>query len=124
MSGNHVQLAREFWGDALPDWVETLAIACTRTSQNAVAAKLGRSGSVVSSVLRNKYAAGLDRLEERVRGTFMGGCIMCPALDEIPLTTCQDWRDKSRHLELGGPMRLRMFKACNACPRNAKEQDA
>ena len=50
------ETARAAWGAAIPDWIETLARECDLTSQNQVARRLGRSASLVSNVLRNKYA--------------------------------------------------------------------
>lgn len=118
-----LQTAREAWGDALPDWVEVLAIACTRTSQNKVATALECSGAAVSQVLRKIYAASTDRIEVRVRGVLMDGKVECPAFGEMPVQVCQDWRDKAGTSTLGSPMRNRMHRACNRCPRylEAKE---
>ena len=56
---NHPDLiaqSEEAWGAPLPDWVRALAVACQRASQAAVAKELGRSGAVVSQVLRPKTA--------------------------------------------------------------------
>lgn len=116
-----IDVARAAWGEILPDWVETLAIECGRTSQIDVARKLDRSGAVISQVLRNKYPAETGIIEERVRGVFLAGQVACPGLGEIPTHQCQDWREKSRVFAIGNPMRARMFRACNACPRNQKE---
>lgn len=58
MSGP-VETAAKAWGDAMPDWVAALARECAATSQNKVAARLGRSAALVSQVLRNNYKADL-----------------------------------------------------------------
>lgn len=116
--------AREAWGADLPDWIETLAVECGRTSQNKVAAQLCRSAAVISQVLRHKYPASMDGIEERVRGVFLNARVACPAFGEIAANECQDWREKSREFAPGNPVRVRMFRACNACPRNkAKESE-
>ena len=47
----------------------------------------------------------------------------CPAFGEIAANECQDWREKSREFAAGNPVRVRMFRACNACPRNRKETE-
>lgn len=112
-----LDIARAAWGEPLPDWVETLAIACGKTSQARVAVQLERSGAVISQVLRKIYPAEMDRIEERVRGVFMDGRVACPGLGEIATQACQDWRDKAPHIVLGNPLRQRMHRACNACPR-------
>ncbi|MGV8953809.1 MAG: hypothetical protein ACOH2M_22105 [Cypionkella sp.] len=110
-------IARTAWGVPLPDWVETLALACGHSSQATVAKELDRSAAVISQVLRKVYPADMARIEERVRGVFMEGRVACPGLGEIATQVCQDWRGKARKLEVGNPLRTRMFRACNACPR-------
>lgn len=120
MSGP-LEIARAAWGDALPDWVEALAFECGATSQSRVAARMDRSASLVSQVLSRTYKADLSAIEERFRGVFMAGRLKCPALGTLPLHECQDWRAKSRTFTTGNPLRVRMFRACAACPRNARE---
>ena len=102
--------AREKWGDALPDWVETLALSCDRTSQAKVAKELDRSSALVSQVLNAKYTGSLERVEELVRGVFLDSKVACPALGEIPVSNCQNWRDKAAKFVMAGPLRLRMFR--------------
>lgn len=120
MSGP-LDTARAAWGADLPDWVEIMAIECGRTSQRAVAEKIGRSTAVVSQVLSRKYSAGLSRIEERVRGVFLDAVIACPGMGEMPLQQCQDWREKAKTFAIGNPLRVRMYRACSTCPRNARE---
>ncbi|MFN4172773.1 MAG: hypothetical protein ACK4GW_13565 [Pseudorhodobacter sp.] len=115
--------AREAWGEDLPDWVETLAIQCGLTSQIAVAREIGRSGAVISQVLRRKYPADTHQIEERVRGVYLEGRVACPGLGDIPTHECQDWRNKSRTFVIGNPTRARMYRACLVCPRNRKQPD-
>lgn len=115
--------ATEAWGEGMPDWVRALAVACGKSSQARVAEALGRSGAVVSNILRNKYRADTARIEERVRGVFLDGRVMCPALGELPAHECQDWRGKSRELAMSNALRARMYRACGRCPRNAKEAE-
>lgn len=114
--------AREAWGDELPDWVETLAVECGRTSQNKVAVLLDRSAAVISQVLRRKYPASMAGIEERVRGVFLNARVACPACGDIPANECQDWREKAREFAPGNPVRVRMFRACNTCPRNKPKE--
>lgn len=118
MKQTPLDVARAAWGAPLPDWVETLAIACTKTSQASVAKQLDRSGAVISQVLRKIYPAEMERIEVRVRGVFMDGRVACPGLGEIAVQLCQDWQDKADSIVLGSPMRQRMYRACNSCPRH------
>ncbi len=116
--------ARTHWGPNMPDWVETLAIACGETSRTKVAAQLDRSPAVISQVLRKLYPASYTRIEERVRGVFQNAVIECPALGPIPAQECQDWRAKSGAFAIGNPLRQRMYRACNNCPRNQTQKEA
>ena len=50
------EIAKQYWGDDVPDWVMRLAEQCMASSQNQVAKNLGYSASVVNQVLRHKYA--------------------------------------------------------------------
>ncbi|MGC9368677.1 MAG: hypothetical protein ACP5DX_03960 [Paracoccaceae bacterium] len=120
MSGP-VEAARAAWGDALPDWVLRLAEECADTSQNKAAQRIGKSGALVSQVLRNKYPAPLAPIEETVRGVLMAEVIVCPALGDLPRNECQDWRKRARHFSPVNTLRVRMFRACSRCPRNGKE---
>lgn len=117
-----IETAREAWGADLPDWIEALALECTRASQNKVAARLGRSGAMVSQVLRNKYAAGLSGFEELVRGVLMNATVECPALGKMPTHECLAWRGKAGEFATGNPLRVRMWRACGACPRNPNRE--
>lgn len=116
-----IAVAEEAWGAPLPDWVRALAVACQRASQSAVAKELGRSGAVVSQVLRKKYAGSYQNVEERVRGVLLNGRVECPGLGTVPTHECQDWREKARVYAPGNPTRRRMFRACRACPVYLRE---
>jgi hypothetical protein len=124
MSQTPIDVARAAWGEPLPDWVETLAIACGQSSQAQVAKQLGRSGAVISQVLRNAYPAATAGIEDRVRGVFLDGAVACPALGEVPVHECQDWRVLARTFAMGSPLRSRMWRACLNCPRNRKGGEA
>jgi hypothetical protein len=118
-----VDIARESWGDAPPDWVLRLAEACDATSQAKVGARIGRSGSVVSQVLRNRYPGNVRGVEEMVRGVLMQAVVECPALGRLPAHECQRWRVASDHFLGTNSLRVRMYRACNRCPvkRQARE---
>lgn len=116
MSGP-VALAESAWGEDMPDWVRTLAEECAMTSQNKVAARLGRSAALVSQVLRNRYAADLAGVEQVVRGVFEGATVQCPALGTIPANVCRDWQLKSSRFVNVNSLRVQMYRACHGCPR-------
>lgn len=118
-----LDIARAAWGDPPPDWVERLAIECGTSTQRRVADQLGRSAGLVSQVLRNKYPGDMAAIEDAVRGVWMGASVACPALGTISTAECQMWRARSRRLVNTNSLRVRMFRACNACPRNQKDCD-
>ena len=109
--------ARKVLGDPLPDWIETLALECMRSSQSTVAKALGVSSAAVSQVLSGKYKASTSRMEERVRGVYLDGKVACPALGELPVNECLKHRDNAKAFEMASPRRALMFRACNRCPR-------
>lgn len=106
------------WGGVAPDWVMVLADECDLTSQNKVAKRLGYSAAAISCVLNGKYAGSFDRLEAKVRAVLMRDVLDCPSLGEIPSADCKSWREKSTNFRAVNPMRVQMFRACRACPRN------
>lgn len=120
MSGP-LETVTESWGADAPDWVIRLAEECAASSQRQVAGRLDRSGALVNQVLKNKYNGDLAAVEDCVRGVFMNGTIECPALGSIPSNECHDWRKKSRQFGNANMLRVRMFRACNHCPRNMRE---
>lgn len=121
MSGP-VEIAQAAWGAALPDWVARLAAECAATSQNRVAALMGRSPTVVSQILRAKYPGDMAAMEDIVRGVFEGATVECPQLGTIPSNDCQDWRRKSARFSSVNSLRVDMYRACNRCPRNRREE--
>lgn len=116
-----VDIARAAWKEALPEWVEALACECAATSQNKVAAQLGRSSSLISQVLRAKYPGDLQAVEELFNGVFRNARVECPALGTIPMHECRHWREKARQFVNVNSLRVRMYRACVNCPRNRKE---
>ena len=120
---NPVEVARMAWGPEVPDWVLALAQACAGTSQNRVARELDRSPSLVSNVLRGKYAGDMAAVEERVRGVYMSAIVSCPVLGDLSTDQCQLWRARAREFYGFNSHRVHMRKACKACPIYQREQD-
>lgn len=118
MSSPSVDSVRVAWGGDLPDWVTRLAEECARTSQSKVAGRLAYSPSVVSSVLKGSYKGSLDAVEEKVRGVLMGATVMCPALGTLSTMSCREWRDRAADFSGHNALRVKMYRACSACPRN------
>lgn len=119
--GDRLDIAQDAWPIEIPEWVLQLAKACDCSSQNKVAKKLGYTGAVVSQVLRNCYPGNMVNVQQRVEGILMGTTLNCPALGELPIHECQAWRQKSRHFSNANHQRVMMYRACNRCPNNARE---
>lgn len=97
------------------DWLAVLMAECKSSSQASIARRLNVSGSVISSVLKGHYQGDLKRIEELVRGEFMGAVVQCPILGEITSRACQDWQ--ARPFGATNPTRVQVFRACrNGCP--------
>lgn len=117
-----VTIARKAWGSTIPDWVLRLAEECAASSQSRVAARLGRSAALVSNVLRAKYPGDMAAVEDMVRGRFMARTVTCPALGEISSATCRDWMALARTYGNETSERVRMYRACRACPRMTRQK--
>lgn len=114
------EIAQVSWGGCPPEWIEQLALRCSATSQNRVASALGLSAALISQVLRNKYPGDLQRIEELFRGHFMNATLSCPELGTLPLHECHGWKAKARQFRATNNLRVRMYRACNRCPRFVK----
>lgn len=121
MSGP-VEIARASWGEDMPEWVTRLASECAASSQNRVARRLGVSGSLISSVLRAKYGGSLANIRDLVEGHFMNGSVECPGLGQIRTHVCAAWRRKARDFVASNTLRVRMYRACRACPKFTEEE--
>lgn len=115
------EVAREYWGTDMPDWVARLVEECAFSSQNQVAQRLGLTGPVISQVLRRKYNNGnMSNVENQVRGVLMAEVVNCPSLGRVPKHECRSWRKKARQFVGSNVLRVQMYRACNRCPLNQK----
>lgn len=115
---DYLVIAREGWGDALPDWIETLAKEASRTSGAAVATRLGYSAAVISNVIRGKYPGAIGEVEQKTRGAFMGATVMCPVLDEIGRDRCLE--EQKKKFAVTSAIRTRLFRACRGGCENSR----
>lgn len=113
--------ARDAWGAGLPEWVADLARECEATSQNKVAAAMGYSAALISQLLRAKYPGDLDAVREIFVSVYQQELIDCPMIGGMPAQDCREWRDKAKAYVDTSNFRVRMYRACNACPRNGKD---
>jgi hypothetical protein len=117
---NHVEKARNAWGDSLPDWVLALAEDATKNqSQSVTAKKIGYSVTAVSNIIGNKYTADTGPIEAAVRAKLMCEEIDCPEVGPMPLARCHEWRARCANVfQPLSSTHLTMRKACAACKHN------
>lgn len=116
-----METVREAWQGSPPAWIEELARVCAESSQARVAKEIGRSGALVSQVLRARYPGDLDAVEDLVRGRYMNGTVDCPVQGQLATHLCRRWRDRSKNFSGHNAEWVRMHRACIRCPRNRKE---
>jgi hypothetical protein len=115
MSSDREVIALDAWGDTLPDWITVLVQECDRSSQNAVAAKMA---------IRNRYSGNMQSIESRVREVFMSAPVLCPALKtKIESAVCLQYRRRAETWTHGSPFRVKMIRACRACPKFNKSDE-
>ena len=113
---DHLGKAEIAWGE-LPDWVIILAEACARSSQSAVAKRIGYSAATVSQILSNGYRGDVSRVEQMVRGALMSETVECPALGDIARNVCLGWQAKP--YAATSSHRVAMYRACrDGCPHS------
>ncbi len=123
--GKNLAAAIEGWPGQVPDWVETLARRCDADSQSAIARALGLSPSAVNSVVRGRYGASTDRIEQLVRGHLMAAVVACPVLGDLQTDLCAEWQGRATR-QPASAFHRRMAAGCRACPhsRAARERAA
>lgn len=102
-------------------WIELLREACQATSQKAVARQIGYSPAAISQVLSGTYKGDLKRIQAAVEGALMHHTVECPVLGTLPRQTCI--AHQRSELIPTNPMRVRLWRACRACPNNMHQED-
>ncbi len=124
MNSDREIVALDAWDGALPDWVAVLVQECDRASQSAVAEKTGLSATAVSLAIRKRYPGNMKTIESAVRDVFMSAPVQCPALKaEIESGVCRKYRKRAETWTHGNPFRVRMIRACRACPKFKPSSD-
>ena len=103
------------WGLDAPDWIRALAEACDRLgSQRAAADAIGYSAAVVNQVLRRTYRGDLRKVEDKVRGAFLGETVACPVLGALTKDRCRE--NQALPFATINRVRIRLHQACRTCP--------
>jgi hypothetical protein len=106
------------WGAKAPEWVQTLAEECDRTSQAKTAKKIKYSAAVVNLVLKNNYTGIYNNVKEAVNANLMGKEVICPVLGKIKLKDCIE--NQQAKFTTANPTKIKLFKACHGGCKNSK----
>lgn len=117
---SNLEKAAASWGDCLPDWVRLLAVDADRVGQRQAGKRIGRSGGLVSRVIRNSYGAELTEIEQLVKAALGGGHVECPELGTIPQKSCL--ASRRRKAAPVNAIQRRLTEACPICPLNPDQE--
>ncbi|WP_321276951.1 helix-turn-helix transcriptional regulator [Thiomicrorhabdus indica] len=101
-------------------WFIALQNACQTASQKQVADQCGISSTAVNQVLKGVYKGNLENVKEKISGALLKHSVICPVLDEITVDVCARYR-KQGYLPTN-PLRVQLYRACQTCPNNPKNQ--
>jgi ribosome-binding protein aMBF1 (putative translation factor) len=107
--------------NALPqkpsDWTDALREAVEENGMRRVAAKIGYSTAVVSTVLNGKYRGNIAHVEMAVRGALMSECVNCPVYGEHSKEKCR--RYQAAPFSNRNPQSIAIYRACRqGCPNS------
>ncbi|MEQ8318736.1 MAG: transcriptional regulator [Rhodospirillales bacterium] len=111
----HLNKARNAWGDDLPDWVEALATACDQTSQRRTAERIGYSSATVSLVLKATYSGDLTAVERAVNARILDAHVECPIAGDIPLADCIS--NQKPATRFTNQRQIQFLRTCPTCPQ-------
>lgn len=112
---SQAQIDLSAWGQQPPEFIQELARIVSEAGNNKAAADLiGINRASVSTLLANKYPAGLDKMERKIMAFCAG--IECPQLGPIDRADCQNNRE--RPFMSSNPQRIALYRACRSCPHN------
>ena len=98
-------------------WLDVLRAECVRTSQAAVAERIGMSATVICQVLGDKYPGRLSSVQKRVEGALMAQTVTCPVLGTLPRHECLN--HQQRKFAATNFQRVNLWRACRAgCPHS------
>lgn len=111
------------WGEDMPDWVEALADACAKTSQQEAARRIEYTSSVVNQVLKNTYKGNMRRVEYQVRGLLMKQTVECPLdFEPLPQESCVWMQEISFDKKRAMPNAAAYRAKCPLCPHYLKKK--
>lgn len=93
------------------EWHQELKKVAERLSQSQIAHRLDVSSAMVSQVLSGKYLnRRIGPFKEKFEGAFMGFCVECPVVGELPRDKCLTFQ--RRDFCATNPTRVQLYHAC------------
>lgn len=101
----------------MTDWLGILKNHVEQKGSQVVIRELDISATTLSLVLRNKYQASTERIEQRVMAIYgTNGKVNCPVLGEIEPSRCIDHYQRAQAIRTpGNPATIRLYMACRKC---------
>lgn len=101
----------------MSDWLGILQQHVDQKGSQMVIRELDISATTLSLVLRGKYNASTDRIEQKVMAIYgKHGKVTCPLLGEIDPSACIDNFQRAQTIKTpGNPHTIRLYMACRKC---------
>jgi hypothetical protein len=101
----------------MTDWLNILKKHVDQKGSQVVIRELDISATTLSLVLRGKYQASTDRIEQRVMAIYgTDGTVKCPFLGQIEPSRCIDNYQRAQTIRTAGnPATIRLYMACRKC---------
>ena len=94
-------------------WHQELVKVAERLSQSQIAKRLDVSTAMVSQVISGKYLARrIGAFKDKFEGAFMGQCVHCPVVGELPRDKCLTFQQ--REFCATNPTRVQLYHACRS----------
>lgn len=101
-------------------WLQELRAQCQTTSQPKVAKVLGYSPAVINQVLKGTYKGDIKKVEQKVRGCYLGETVGCPILGELERNKCIEHQN-AKYSSVNR-LKVQLFKACPNCRYNTSSE--
>ena len=101
----------------MTDWLRILQKHVDQKGSQVVIRELDISSATLSLVLRSKYQASTERIEQKVMAIYgADGKVNCPVLGQIEPSRCIDNFKRAQTIRMpGNPATIRLYMACRRC---------
>jgi len=105
-----------------PKWLQELRAQCQVSSQRKVGEKLGYSNAVINQVLKGTYQGDIKKVEQKVRGAFLGETVGCPILGELSKNKCVEHQN-AKYSSVNR-LRVQLYRTCPGCAYNTQANNS